>query len=120
MPTLSDRALLLELSLFSVDNNIRRGILTVAANIPATDSAMLESSRVLSPGESWTFSSLSVNKGTVIRTQGGPINLEVANATETWTMTINSLFVVTSPLGDLTFTNPALATSNVLVRVIQA
>lgn len=120
MPALSDRALLVELSLFSVDNNIRRGVLTVAANIPATDSAMLESSKILSPGESWTFTSLTVNKGTIVRTQGGPVNLVADNGPETWTMTINSLFVATSPLGDLTFTNPANATSNVLVRVIQA
>lgn len=120
MPSLSNTALLLELNIFSVDNNIRRGVLAVAANIQATDAEILESSKKLSPGQSWTFNSLANNKGTIVRVQGGSADLVVAQSPTPWSMKVKSVFVCTDSVGNLTFTNPVSATSDILVRVLQA
>lgn len=119
MPSMSDRALLMELNVLMVENHIRRGVLSVAANIQASEQEVIERSKTIQPNESWTFESLDVNKGTIIRAQNGPINATITKGLETWTTVINSLFVVTDELGDIVFSNPNTATKAVLVRVIQ-
>ena len=119
MPSMSDRALLMELNVNMVENHIRRGVLSVAANIQSTDQEVIERSKTIQPDDDWTFESLTVNKGTIIRAQNGPINAVITKGLETWTLVINSLFVITDEVGDIVFSNPDTATKAVLVRVIQ-
>lgn len=121
MPTVANKALLLELNVSMVDNNIRRGILQVVANVQSDQSEAVERSKTIEPTANWVFSSLAVNSCTVIRAQNGPVTLVItrpAPYNDTITVKVNSLFVLTDLVGNIQITNPS-ATKAVLVRVIQ-
>ena len=118
MPSLSNRAMLLELTVYLAENNIRRSVMTAAINVQTTDQEVLERSKTIAALASWTFESLSANRATVIRAIGGPIRAVITKGTETWTTVVNSLFVITDEIGNIKFENQSTE-RDVQVRVMQ-
>ncbi len=55
MPSIKNRALLLNLGVFSADNNIRRNIGTFSHNFQCGENATSTVTRVLAPAETWTL-----------------------------------------------------------------
>lgn len=119
MPSVASRALLLELSASMVHNNIRRGVLQVAANFQASNQEFQERSKTLQPGEDWTFSSLPGNTVTVIRSSNGPVDIETTVGLAALELTVPSLMVYPDVLGDIVFKNPGTATRAVLIHILQ-
>lgn len=114
------QALLLETRAYTVVNNIRRAVLDVAANFQATNGQVQEQSRKIVPAGTWSIQGLSPNSGLVLRTSS-PVTVQFTiNGTPSntvWSMTVNSLCVLSTQIDGLLITNPGLVDAN--VRLIQ-
>lgn len=119
MPSVANSALLLSLEAYSADNNIRRAVLTVSANVQGSDEGLLDRSKRLDPAEVFALTCVPGNKGTVIRCMA-PLDVVAVSPGGTLAFKINSLFVFTDELTSLTFTNPAaVGTNPVRLRILQ-
>ena len=119
MPSIANSALLLQLETFFAENNIRRGIQTVAVNLQGGDSGLDDRSKLLAGQEVLAFTCLTGNKGTVIRC-GAPLTVTLTNGLGSFTMTVASLMVLTSNITGLSITNPAATgTTPVRLRILQ-
>lgn len=94
MPT-PTQALLLDLNVFTAENNIRRSALKLAVNIPSasTGGDITNMSFTLAPTTSRTIASITGNSGFVLRTKA-PVRVTFTS-TET---TVQSKVMVTSLL----------------------
>lgn len=111
------QALLLETRAYTVVNNIRRAVLDVAANFQASNGQVQEQSRKLAPAGTWTIQGLDPNSGLVLRVSS-PVTVQFTiNPGTVWTMTVNSLCVLSTRIDGLLITNPGLVDAN--VRLIQ-
>lgn len=119
MPSIANTALLLQLEAYIAENNIRRGIQTVVANVQGGDSGLEDRSKLLAPAEAFTHTGLTNNKATVIKVSA-PVTVDLTNADGTLTFTVASLFVFTDNITSLIITNPGAAgTTPVRLRILQ-
>jgi hypothetical protein len=119
MPSINNRALLLDLTAFIAENNIRRGVLTVATNTLSTGEGILERSMILDPTATTTLQGLTGNQATVIKTNV-PLNVTLWLAQgegENVQFVINTLFVWTDAIDHIDMTNSSL-TDQASVRIL--
>jgi hypothetical protein len=120
MPSVKNSSLLLHLQVFQADNNIRRGIQTVATNVQASDEGIVDRTKVLDPLENFSFDCVPDNKVTVIRCSA-PLDVTLVQGVNTLTFTVTSLLIFTDHVDDLSFSNLAIAgTDPVRLRITQA
>jgi hypothetical protein len=114
MPSTNNRALLLELTAFLAENNIRRGVLSCAVNAQALASAYQEESRNIAPSGTYTYTSLSPNSMIVMRVSK-PVRLTITKASVVWVpFMVNSLFVFSDSFDSVVIANLSTTdTSNV-------
>lgn len=118
MPSISNRSLLLGLTVHTAENNIRRGVLVSNANARADEEGILERSANLAPGTSITINGIT-NNSCLVLTTNIPVQIAFNRGTDSITFTVNSLFVYTDNMSNLVITNPSLATKNANIRLIQ-
>ena len=118
MPSTRNRALLMDLTAFIAENNVRRSILTVATNTLSTGEGILERSLVLTAGSTLTLTAISGNQATVIRTTK-PLTCQmtIPNA-DPITFKITNLFVFTDTVTSLVLTNGE-STAEAQIRFLQ-
>jgi len=116
MPSTNNRALLLELTAFLAENNIRRGVLSCAVNAQAVDSAYQEESRNIAALGSYTYTSLTNNSLIVVRASK-PVRLTITKASVAWVpFMVNSLFVFSDAFDSMVIANlSATDASNVTI-----
>lgn len=121
MPALNNKSLLLEVAAFVADNNIRRGVLTMATNSMATDGTFNDRSLNVATGLQTPVEVAVVpdNKMTLLKTTGGPIRVtakigENLNAVE---FDVASVWVQSTEVKELSLINAG--TRAVQVRILQ-
>lgn len=118
MPSVANRALLTELTVYLAENNIRRGVLTVGTNSQADEEGVFERSVVLQPGQTFELDCIVNNKFTVIRVTK-PVGASLITGTETHNFNIHNLFVLSDNFTSMVLTRPADALDATQVRIIQ-
>lgn len=112
MPSTNNRALLLELTAFLAENNIRRGVLNCAVNAQAEAAAYQEESRNIGPSSSYTYTSLSPNSMFVMRVTK-PVRLTITKASVAWVaFVVNSLFVFSDSFDSVVIANQSTTDSS--------
>jgi hypothetical protein len=102
------RALLADVDVFLAEGNIRRGVGKFANNMLAAseNSRFQEQKLTLLHGTSETLKSVPGNVATIVRcTKPIKITATVAPSTMPTVFAVNSLFIYTGELGDLTIAN---------------
>lgn len=121
MPSLNNRALLLQLEAFVADNNIRRSVLTTATNALSIDGVLNDRSLNVAPALETPLSIECVpnNKTTVFRCVGGPLTVSAKFGTNVLPVEFEvlSMWVMSTPITELTVTNPGSRV--VQLRIIQ-
>lgn len=117
MPSTNNRALLMNLEVFLADNNIRRGILSAAANVQSVTNNFVEQTLDVAPNSTNSFTCALTSQCLVIRVTK-PVNVVMTRGEESLSFTINSLFVFTDTSDLLEFTNLSL-TEISTVKLIQ-
>ncbi len=125
MPSLANKALLCELSVFVADNAIRRGVLLTTTNNQSGNNSVSDISTTIAPSTSVGLSPLPANGMTVLRATGGPVTVTIkfgdpalAGSLTAVTFTISNVFVASTQIASLTVANPS-TTDNVQLRAIQ-
>lgn len=116
-----DRALLANVDVYLAEGNVRRGISAFANNMLAkTDSGEFQERRLLLvKGTTLSVDSVDGNSATIIRcSKPVKLSVNVLPAVTPTVITINSLFIYTGELGDLSIANESL-TLDSKVSVIQ-
>lgn len=114
----SDRALLANVEIYLAEGNIRRGVSGFANNMLAksADGEFMERRLTMASGTSNQVTSITGNVATVIRaTKPITVTATVAPSSTPTTFTINSIFIYTGELGDLTLANAGPVDSKVSV-----
>ena len=118
MPSSNNKALLLQLEVFIADNNIRNAAFTAVANVQATDATITEQSFLVKASTIKLFTSLVVNRATIIRVSK-PLEVTLTTDTGSLVTSIASLFVHTGPLVSILFNNVAAVSPDSQVRILQ-
>lgn len=119
MPSITNRALLLNLGVFSADNNIRRNIGTFTHNFQCGDNLSSNQYRVLQPSESWSVAFDNEISRIVVVEVSGQVQAEITlgevppatgkadrDPPETFTAIINQLIVLDDNVQSADFSNP--------------
>lgn len=105
MPSTNNRALLLELTAFLAENNIRRGVLSVAVNAQSEGNAYEEKSRNVAASSSFTYTALVPNSLIVMRVTK-PVRLTITKASVAWLpFMVNSLWVFSDAFDSVVIAN---------------
>lgn len=104
MPSTNNQALLLDLQVFLANNNIRRGVLSVAINATSVSNHYVEQTIDVPANDNKRFTCAVGNVCTIIRTTK-PITVLLTHGADTSTFVINSLFVFTDTVDLLQFVN---------------
>lgn len=105
MPSTNNRALLVELTVFLAENNIRRGVAKFAVNAQASDSAYQEESRNLAPLGAYTYTCIDPNAMTILRASR-PVSVTITKGADVWeTFNVNSIFVFSDSFTSMVVTN---------------
>lgn len=116
-----DRALLANVEIYLAEGNIRRGISGFANNMLAqTAGGDFQDRRLLlGPGSNATITAIAGNSATIIRcSKPVKITANVAPSATPTVFLVNSLFIYTGELGDLTIANES-TTLDSKVTVLQ-
>jgi hypothetical protein len=118
MPSINNQALLLDLEVFLANNNIRRGIMSLAVNAAANPpNEFMEAGLSIPPSTSKNFTCGLNNVCTVVRTTK-PVIATMLKGNYPFTFTIKSLWVFTDTFDSIEFANASVV-DTATVRVIQ-
>lgn len=108
-------AVLLDAQVFIAENNIRRNVATFRANAQSTDgSAATRDANVADSGGVFTYTSIPDNSMTIIKTSK-PLVAEVNLGATQFTITINSVFVMSDEVTEIVFTNNGTEIAQLLI-----
>jgi hypothetical protein len=111
-------AALVNVSVFIADNNIRRNVADFRANAQSADgSVSTRDANIAASGGTLTYTSLPSNSMTVIKVTGGPVTAEINQGSTSFSVVINSLFVISDEFVGLVLTNDGV--DPVQVSIIQ-
>lgn len=128
MPSIKNRAVLLNLGVFSADNNIRRNVGTFTHNFQCGENAFFTITRVLEPAETWVLTSQNaLSQVTVVECTGqleanltlGVVPPVTNNASRSVPVTeaviINQLLVTDDNVQTIEFSNPGVTPVRVTI-----
>lgn len=120
MPSLNNRALLMEITAFVSENNIRQAALLMATNTKASTGSVTDRSIYLEANTSDTvIECIPGNKATMLKTTAGPVtvNAKLGASTTFTEFVIDSVMVLTTPITALQISNPG--SSGIQLRFLQ-
>lgn len=118
MPS-NTKAVLLNLGVFTADNNLRRNVSTLAYNFTSPTASVMTNNFTLFPGESSTLNTpMSISALTLLTTTS-ELTVNIIPRTGTpYTLTVAKLHLVDSDIAQVVLTNPS-STESARVTVIQ-
>ena len=117
MPSVANKAVLIQLGVFLAENNVRRNIAAFNVNVPSLNSEVNERAFNIQPTASSTYTSITNSSILLIRTSI-PLTAVLVTPSGTLNITINSLFVFTAGTTSIALTNPS-TTDVAQVSVVQ-
>lgn len=105
---MADKAILLDLGVFLADNNVRRNIATVRVNAQSTNGDVNQRDTNVLPGGSYSYTSLTPNKLTVIKASK-PVLAEINQGSTSYSVVINSLYVTSDAFTSLVLNNSSIS-----------
>jgi hypothetical protein len=114
MPSIKNKALLLNVDVFLAENNIRRGISSFAVNAQAEDQAFREQSLIVPANTTKTYASLHPNTLTVVRTTK-PLQVTMQRGEDASSFVINSIWIFSSAFDALVMNNEGSEDAQVFI-----
>jgi len=118
MPTISNKAIQLDVKAYIVDNNIRRSVLSTRAVALATDANIIQNTLVLGPNDSSVLPVTASNNFTFIKTDR-PIKITMTNSSGSFVINTSNIFAISDNITGLLLENLSTMVS-AEVFVIQA
>jgi len=102
---MADKAVLLDLGVYVADNNVRRSVASFRVNSQSANGDVSQrDTNVLPDGGTWAFTSIPDNLLTVIKVSK-PVLAEINQGSTSFSLVINSLYVMSDAFDDLLLTN---------------